>query len=101
MVSSPVEVVLDNASSEFKALQALMSGTIAPIHVNTKANHNVPFTDLVIEKAVRLQNPILWVNYHNRTNHLRKKLIEEFGSVEKVCGFWFYFLPEVDWMIGG
>lgn len=79
-----MEVDVDPASEEFKALQALMTGTIAGIHVNTKVNHNVPFTDLVIERAVRIQNPILWVNYHNRTNHVRKKLLEEFGSVDKI-----------------
>ena len=73
----PVEVELSSSSPEFKAVQRLMNETIAPIHVNTTVNHILAVDSFTVTRVVRVQNPILWVNYHNRMNRIIKKLDEQ------------------------
>jgi hypothetical protein len=77
------EVEVPKGSQEWASLSVLMNGTIAPFHKansqfllsfflshpylqNNTQNHAVPFSSFEVTRVVRVQNPILWVNYHNR-----------------------------------
>ena len=35
-------------------------------------NHAVPFSSFQVTRVARVQNPILWVNYHNRCALIKK-----------------------------
>ena len=79
-----IEIEVDSNSAEFAAVSALLNKTIAPIHKNNSVNHIIPYSKLECVRLVRVQNPILWVNYHNRSQRIEKKLIEQFGIKTKI-----------------
>ncbi len=81
---SYTEVEVEKHSPEFSSIAVLMNGTIAAIHKNNVQNHAVPFSSFAVTRVVRVQNPVLWVNYHNRCGVMHKKLLEQFKSDDKI-----------------
>ncbi len=68
------EIELVAGSAEYSAIQQLLSATIAPLHKHNTNNHLLSISDLQLTRVVRVQNPILWVNYHNRSAKLKSAL---------------------------
>jgi hypothetical protein len=64
------ELNVDPKSEEFKNVSDMLTKTVESIHCNNPGNHKVTFSKLQVSKIMRVQNPALWLRYHNRRQRI-------------------------------